>query len=85
MPALNNNNMYFQIDYKECFPNYPELLNIEQQTLPFIYGLFNDCCYDNMIPGYKKQIENYISNLLSERIPDMEVKDIKIAVVRRKP
>lgn len=77
--------LFIEIDYKECFPNYPELLNIEQQTLPFIYGLFNDCCYDNMIPGYKKQIENYISNLLSERIPDMEVKDIKIAVVRRKP
>ena len=39
------------IGREECFPNYPELLNIEQQTLPFIYGLFSDYRYDEMIPG----------------------------------
>lgn len=77
--------LFIEIDYKECFPNYPELLIIEKQTESFIHELFSGYQYDDMIQGYKKQLENYISKLLSERIPDMDVKDIRIAVVKKTP
>ena len=63
--------LFIEIDYKECFPDYPELLNIEQQTEPFIQNLLSYYRYDEPIYPDKTRIKDYITELLSDRIPDM--------------
>jgi hypothetical protein len=73
---------FIEIDYKECFPNYPELQIIEKQTESFILDLGSDFADDKVILEYKKQIRDFISRLLSDRIPDMKVTDISIAIVK---
>lgn len=76
--------LFIEIDYKECFPDYPELLNIEQQTEPFIQNLLSYYRYDEPIYPYKTRIKDYITELLSDRMPDMIVKDITVAIVKSK-
>ena len=83
-----NNDYYFrffiEIYYMDCFPDYPELLNVEQQIDNFIRKLIYDYKNDEIIPIYKNQIRDYIAGHLSKRLPNMVVEDIAVASVKIK-
>ena len=71
---------FIEIDYEDCFPDYPELVNIEQHFNPDEYES-GDAEKIINISDFKNIIKDSISNMITERIPGMKLEDIKIAAV----
>ena len=70
---------YVEVKYQDCFPDYPELINIEKQleNLPFIPK--DDENPKPSIANYKSMVKKKVAELISERIPKMVVEDIIVS------
>jgi hypothetical protein len=70
---------YVEVKYQDCFPDYPELVNIEKQleNLPFIPK--DDENPKPSIANYKSMVKKKVAELISERIPKMVVEDVIVS------
>lgn len=78
-PNHNHYRFFVEIKYNDCFPDYPELINIENQLefLPFIPK--DDTKPKASLANYKSMIKKRITELIAERIPKMQLKEVIVA------
>ena len=71
---------FIEIKYEPCFPDYPELLSIEKQIRGLHFIAKDEDKPKARIGLYKSQIRDRIKELIKDRIPNMVVTNIVIAV-----
>ena len=71
---------FIEIKYEPCFPDYPELLSIEKQIRGLHFIAKDEDKPKARIGLYKAQIRDRIKELIKDRIPNMVVTNIVIAV-----
>ena len=78
-PNYTHYRFFVEVKYDDCFPDYPELINIEKQLeyLPFIPK--DDIRPKASLANYKSMIKKYVTELINERIPQMNVREVVVA------
>ena len=67
---------YVEVKYKSCFPDYPALISIEDEIGYLSFMAKDDHRAKLPLSDYKNMIRNRVKELISERIPDMEVEEV---------
>ncbi len=78
-PDRNHYRIFVEIKYEECFPDYPELINIENQLETLSFNLDE---YENTarsLSDFKSMIKRQVTVLIRERIPEMKLKEVIVA------
>lgn len=78
-PNYNHYRFFVEVKYDDCFPDYPELINIEKQLefLPFIPK--DDIRPKASLANYKSMLKKKVAELIAERIPKMKVREIIVS------
>ena len=78
-PNFNHYRFFVEVKYEDCFPDYPELINIEKQLefLPFIAK--DDIRPKASLSNYKSMIKKRVTELINERIPNMKLREVIVA------
>lgn len=78
-PNYTHYRFFVEVKYEDCFPDYPELINIEKQLefLPFIPK--DDIRPKASLANYKSMLKKRVTELINERIPKMIVREVVVA------